>query len=276
MVQHAVPQKISLRPWRPLAFDDLIRLGRNNDGGYVLPRRVVGKCDVILSLGVNDDWSFEQAALELNPGLRVVCVDGTTSTGRVTRKALQKAVDMVGHFFALRWDKLRRNARYLSTPYRFHQFFSQHQLLRLMVRRDEGPGAVTLPALLSQVVRSRREWILLKVDIEGGEFDILPLSGDMFSRVAALLVEFHDLQRNWAAMEECVAELMQTFEIAHVHGNNFAGLIPGTLVPAALEFTFVHRSFAPESCAPSTLQYPAAGLDMPNNWQRPDLALSFD
>jgi hypothetical protein len=276
MVGSSVLQKVSLRPYKPLAFGDLVRVGRDNDGGYVLPRRVIERSNVLLSLGVNDDWSFEAGALEINGKLRVVCVDGTTSTARVARKAMRKAVDMVGHLMSFQKEKLRRNASYLATPLRFHRFFSQHELLRLMVARDEGPGVTTLPALFTRVAASPHEWVLLKVDIEGAEYDVLSLPGDRYRRVAALLVEFHDLGRNWRRMEECVAELLQTFEIAHIHGNNFAGVIPGTGVPAALEFSFVHRSFAPESCAPSGHAYPIAGLDMPNNWQRPDLPLAFD
>ncbi|HNS26959.1 MAG TPA: hypothetical protein PKN91_02440 [Steroidobacteraceae bacterium] len=40
----------------------MMRVGRDHDGGYVLPRDVIERSHTLLSLGVNDDWSFEEAA----------------------------------------------------------------------------------------------------------------------------------------------------------------------------------------------------------------------
>ena len=50
----------SLGPYRPMKFDDLIRVGKSFDGGYVMPSRALEASRSVLSLGVNDDWSFEE------------------------------------------------------------------------------------------------------------------------------------------------------------------------------------------------------------------------
>jgi hypothetical protein len=44
---------------RPIELDDLIRVGHESDGGYVLPKRCIEKTDILLSFGISDDWSFE-------------------------------------------------------------------------------------------------------------------------------------------------------------------------------------------------------------------------
>ena len=44
----------------PIEIDDLVRIGRDNDGGYVLPQRIFNFCDGLLSYGINKDWSFER------------------------------------------------------------------------------------------------------------------------------------------------------------------------------------------------------------------------
>ena len=39
--------------------NDLIRLGRMKDGGYVIPKRLTKKSIAMISCGISTDWSFE-------------------------------------------------------------------------------------------------------------------------------------------------------------------------------------------------------------------------
>ena len=38
--------------------NSLIRLGKKNDGGYLVSKNDIDKSDLLLSLGIYDDWSF--------------------------------------------------------------------------------------------------------------------------------------------------------------------------------------------------------------------------
>ena len=40
--------------------EELIRLGSIDDGGYVLPLKDVRNSDVLISLGISDNWDFEK------------------------------------------------------------------------------------------------------------------------------------------------------------------------------------------------------------------------
>ena len=51
---------------RPLVGIQLLRLGRNFDGGYVSPELALRECDSLISLGYGYDSSFERAFLKLN------------------------------------------------------------------------------------------------------------------------------------------------------------------------------------------------------------------
>jgi len=267
----------SLRAYRPVQLEGLIRVGRDFDGGYVLPGPLIEKCHALLSLGVNDDWSLEEGLLAHNPALRVTCVDGTTGMGRILRKTAQKSVDMLGHLLTLQIAKFRRNARYLAKPLAFRRFFSRHELLPLMVAGTAAPGAITLPALLERITRGDAgSWVILKSDIEGAEFEVLPGSIRHMGQVAVLLIEFHRLDLHWEAFVGCMSALMQAFHVAHVHGNNFDGCIPGTQVPITLEVTLVNKALAPGDLPAVAKSYPLPGLDMPNTRKRPDLPLNFE
>jgi hypothetical protein len=271
----------TLAQYRPVHLNDMLRVGRENDGGYVIPQRALSQSSALLSLGVNDDWSFEAGVLHHNAGVRVTCVDGTTGLPRVIKKAAQKLVDMVGYLFSLQFRKLARNARYLSRPFGFRRFFSRHELLKRMVGTRDDAATVTLASLLQRVRQARgsssgAEWIILKIDIEGAEYDVLPPPEGELGDVSALLVEFHDLHRKWERFEQVVQRLLGTFYLVHVHGNNFQPCIDGTDIPQALEITFLNRSLVEETPPASRLPFPRDGLDMPNNWQRPDHILRFD
>jgi hypothetical protein len=266
----------SLHAYHPVHFDDLIRVGREHDGGYVLPADVIDRSAALLSLGVNDDWSFEEGVHGRNPGIRVVCVDGNASLSRIVLKAMRKALEMIGALLTGQKDKLVRNARYLSRPLPFWRFFARHELLRLMVAETAGSRRITLPDLMDRVSPPGAEhWTILKSDIEGSEYAVLASAGDWMRRVSALVIEFHGLDRNWQQFVSCLDRLLREFHIAHVHGNNFDGMIPGTSVPVTVEVTLVNRAFAPGPRSLTPGPYPLAGLDMPNNRKLPDLPISF-
>jgi hypothetical protein len=48
----------------PIELDDLVRIGNDNDGGYVLSERQIEKTGTLLSFGINDDWTFEKGFLQ--------------------------------------------------------------------------------------------------------------------------------------------------------------------------------------------------------------------
>jgi hypothetical protein len=274
--------KYSLREFRPVQFDGLIRLGRDYDGGYVVLRELINSSEVLLSLGVNVDWSFEETVLSQNPTIHITCVDGTTGMKRALVKAAQKTVDMLGHFLTLQIRKGIRDAQYLKMPLQFYRFFSRHELLQLMVVKHPAsdptrPDSITLPTLVDRVTGGREGcWVLLKMDIEGAEFDMLSPPISTLSQVSTLIVEFHRIDLHWDRFVACMGDLKQIFYIAHIHGNNFDGYIPGTEVPATLEMTLVNKRLVAGDPPLSVRDYPVTGLDMPCNWKRPDLRISFD
>jgi hypothetical protein len=61
-------RKARLDPgFRPFAGREFIRLGKANDGGYLADRRAIESSDVLTSLGISDDWSFEADFVQDRP-----------------------------------------------------------------------------------------------------------------------------------------------------------------------------------------------------------------
>jgi len=263
----------SLRAYRPRRFPDLVRVGSAYDGGYVLPRSVVTASQALLSLGVEANWEFEEGALALNPALTVTCVDGTTSPEIIRARALR---ELGRAAVRLRPVKIARMLKLLGRARAFRQFFARHEFLPLMVGPTPGPGAATLPELLARVRGGDpTRWVLVKMDIEGSEYEALAAAGRL-GRVAALVIEFHELGRNWARFAATLAALEPDYLVAHVHGNNNLGCIPGSSVPETLELTLVHRELVAGILPAASDTYPLPELDRPCDRRRPDLALSFE
>jgi len=264
----------SLRPFRPRRFPDLVRVGSAHDGGYVLPRSTIAASSALLSLGVEANWEFEEGALALNPSLSVTCVDGTTGPEVIRRRALRE----MGRALArVRPVKFARMVKLYGRARAFKAFFARHEFLPLMVGPEPGAGAATVPELLERARRGdATRWVLVKMDIEGAEYDSLAAAQGTLDRVAGIVIEFHDLGRDWSRFEATLRALEPTFVIAHVHGNNHLGYVPGSRVPDALELTLVNRALAPADLPAATDSYPLPTLDRPCDRRRPDLALSFE
>jgi hypothetical protein len=50
---------------QPYYCSDLVRIGKNNDGGYLVNKNDILKSDCLLSFGINDEWSFEEQFLNI-------------------------------------------------------------------------------------------------------------------------------------------------------------------------------------------------------------------
>ena len=68
---------INTKCLRPIAYENLIRIGRSNDGGYVIPKKIFSICDGLLSYGINKDWSFEKDFWKRSPKAIIHCYDHT-------------------------------------------------------------------------------------------------------------------------------------------------------------------------------------------------------
>lgn len=58
--------------------NDLIRIGKKNDGGYLVSQSDINMSDVLISLGIGDDWSFEKDFLD-KKSVELFAYDASTS-----------------------------------------------------------------------------------------------------------------------------------------------------------------------------------------------------
>ncbi|CAM3897608.1 hypothetical protein SMNI109538_18995 [Smaragdicoccus niigatensis] len=240
---------------KPAGTYDLVRLGRNHDGGYLVDRRDVLASTALISLGINDDWSFENDFLTMNP-VPLDAYDGSVSP-RIYARRIAK--------FALAGDRrqLTSSVNALRTYRRFFQKDRRHH--PLMVGFAGAEGSTTLREIFDD--RSETS-VFLKIDIEGWEYRLLDDLVKYVDRLSSLAIEFHDYDLHVPRVRDFIAAT--NLRVAHVHANNWSP-ISDMRTPLALEVTL--SSSNPVSPEPAPLPHP---LDQPNNATRPEISIHFD
>ena len=278
----------SLEPYKPGASADLIRVGRVFDGGYVINETALRQAKYLLSFGVSDDWSFEADFLQRNPGVNIFCFDNSVSKN-VFR---EKIVDSLNQILSVRFilgllslnfrgarnkiSNLKRRRRVYSD---FCQFFNRAnvQFIAKGVSSEANGSFLTMSDVFHLIPPGNltESSVFIKMDIEQSEFRVLPDLFKFRNYVAGLVLEFHDLDILWPSFAELMRRLNEDFEVTHVHGNNFGGLIPDTATPKLLEITLIKRALLNCHSASAAAIYPIPGLDYPNNPHQKDYPLHF-
>ena len=116
--------------------------------------------------------------------------------------------------------------------------------------------------------------MLLKMDIEGDEWDIFDHALPALLNFHQICVEVHHLTvKPLEEMLRILNKLFSYYHLVHLHANNYGTVKDG--VPNTLEFTLVERSVF--DCVPVQQRKPLPfiGLDYPNNTKLPDITLDW-
>jgi hypothetical protein len=250
MYKYTLPLKL-----KPQFETDLIRLGKNNDGGYLIPKKTLNSCNKLYSFGLNDDYSFEKDFFK-QTNAEVVCYDQS-----VNFKFFLKPF-IFGHFSKL--------FQYLE--YRF--FFDGKK--RKHIKKNIIPKGIFKfdyevdSADINSIIKENpSNDIFFKIDIEGSEYRILSQLIKHSSHISGLVIEFHDCDLNL----DKIINFVENFElqIVHIHINNW-NYISSSGIPQCLEISFSPSKFNTE--IKEEKKYPIE-LDQPNNPQYEDLPIEF-
>jgi len=242
---------------RCVECDDLVRLGRDNDGGYLVCDRDVMKTDLLIALGINNDWSFEEDFVGRR-ACPIVAYDGTISGAQFLKSAIRRS---------LRIGRPRSWLARWSTYFGYKRFFAGE---RKHIRKNVGLGYEASQVSMKRILgeQSQRS-VFLKIDIEGSEYEILEDLINEQARFTGMVIEFHDCDLHLDRIEAFIESVRMP--IVNVHANNFEKL-NGDALPRVLELSFS------SSVDPSVDSYVATlphSLDMPNNPDEEEISLEF-
>jgi hypothetical protein len=158
---------------------------------------------------------------------------------------------------------------------------STHPLLRFhrkMIAAQSGPDKESLGALVTEFSKGDAPELILKMDIEGCEWEVFESTPDaLLAKHAQIICEFHDLSQLlsphfYFRAKAVLEKLHRLFAVTHVHANNCApfNLLANMPLPDVLEISFASR--ARYRFEPSEETFPTP-LDAPSSPKQPDYIL---
>jgi len=248
---------------------ELIRIGARGDGGYVVGRASVHRSKALVSLGIASEWSFDEDFLRARPDLHYVGCDRGTGFLAFTFACFRSLLTSTRWASGFRQCRTAiRFLRLVNPLHRRRKFFRRWAKSRVQDSRRD----ITLQQLLAS--SKHVEGVFLKMDIEGGEYELLPQIVEMIAvspqTFAGLCIEFHDLSNRQNEIVEFVQAIRESMAVVHLHANN--------CVPLTGEFPeVVEISFSPKSdVLPQQVDaLPRPLLDFPNDSDQPDFRLVF-
>lgn len=193
---------------------ELIRIGSNHDGGYLIPNDLDGIVGCF-SPGVGDNSTFEDE-LAKSYGMHVFLADYSVDAPAINNPLFD-------------FEK-----KYLGT-------INDTQHIRL---EDW--------FLMKKKNISNDADYLLQMDIEGFEYEILfDTPEDILKKFRIMLIEFHFLdflfdEYKFNIIQSIFDKILKNFIVVHIHPNNNAdvAVLNGIEIPKIMEFTFYRRDRA--------------------------------
>lgn len=255
--------------WKPRHRDDLVRLGSDFDGGYVVTENIIGHTDFLIGLGVGTDWTFEEDIYK-RKGCPVHCYDHSVGVGQFTINTIRSAKVILA---SPRIDHLRRiSLSKILRPIKFRAFFSGNKKHFKEKIGDDTENSADFKKIFSRIPPTAR--VFIKMDIEGWEYNALGGLGDYCERVTGLAVEFHQVCYSLDEVRGHINNLEKFFNIVHVHVNN-SGVTDERGIPELIEMTFESKTLSNFKESESQRKYPIDGIDLPNAVNNRDYKLEF-
>lgn len=268
------PEPIDRSLTHSIRLPDLVRVGSEADGGYVVPRSFAAACDGILGLGVHADWSFESEALRLAGCGLAHLYDATTSVPWLVGRMPMGVLRIIGGVLSAQPRRIRDGVNRLAAPFRYRSFFrgGVRHFPQMIGHRAE-PGWIDPAVAVARLREAGATRILLKMDIEGGEYEVLPRIDEWGDAVDLLLVEFHGIQDDPARFNALMQTIARRFVPVHLHGNNSQPLTSDGF-PGMVEITFLARRLAPAGAQAEPFTYPIPALDRRSSLRGPELSFT--
>jgi hypothetical protein len=223
---------------------EFFRVGGGRDGGYVMARLFdSGNTAAAYSFGIANDASWDDGIASM--GIPVLMFDHTITAAPACPSA-------------------RASVRFFRIG---------------ISASSEDPMLLPMRAILELNGHGDRRDLLLKMDVEGAEWEVLEaMEVADLGRFSQIVVELHGLspfesKDRHAMMLGVLSKLHRTHQCVHVHANSW---VPQTwirdlVLPACLEATFVRRDCGREF-VPCTRYFPTA-LDASTFAGLPDVNL---
>ena len=213
--------------FKPQGEFNLLRVGGDNDGGYLIELNSIQQSQDLISMGIGKNWRFEEDFLQYAlMSISVYAYDHSV-------RGLFWPNFFIKQFFSVLIGQFRAPFKARKKYKKFKHFFRKNaQLYYEKIGIKEG-----CTNLRKAIDRTGGEDIFLKIDIEGHEYEILDEITEYSMLLTGLVIEFHNISDH---LDE-IKNFIDGFELklVHIHPNNNRVDEQGN--PRAIEMTFARE-----------------------------------
>ena len=241
--------------FKPKKNYSLIRLGRNNDGGYLIGYNTVQNAQSLISFGILDDCSFEKDFKNKNL-VDIFCFDHTDYKSYWIRRIYN---DLGASIYNFNFSFLKNT---ILRYFEFKKFFKEKK--NFLFKKNIIKGSLKELLECTNLIKKP---LLIKIDIEGSEYRLLDEILFYQKFLTGLVIEFHDVDLNKDKIIDFSNKL--NLELVHIHANNFGG-VDSKNNPLVLEISYSRN---PKKIG----NFPKIPnvLDRPNDTKRREVNLIF-
>ena len=209
--------------FKPKKNYKLIRLGRDNDGGYLVGSKTIKETKSLLSFGILDDCSFENDFKKKN-SVEVFCFDQIKYKSYWIKRIYN---DLGASIYNINFSFFRNT---IFRYFEFKKFFKDKT--NFLIEKHLVKGS--LKKIIDEDNEIKKP-LLIKIDIEGAEYRLLDEILLYQKFLSGLIIEFHDVDLNQEKIAKCIDDF--NLHLTHIHPNNF-GLKDEKGDPKVIEMTF--------------------------------------
>ena len=246
-------------------FSNLIRLGRRSDGGYVIDKRVIKKTRIVITCGLEAEWSFERDFQQYNKNCKILAFDHTVNKKFWGDRFLKDFISLL-LFRKIKPYQILDVFKYLQ----YLNFFkgqNKHFLKKIVSTKTNQNDQITI----SEAIGDNKD-IVLKVDIEGDEYKVLKEINKNFDKLNLVIIEFHNLQKNLKKIKDFINKTK--LKNIHINANNYE-TVDTNGIPKVIEMTLINPQKFKVKNQKTKRTYPIDGLDFKNNKRGPEIKIIF-
>lgn len=182
----------------PQKKTDLKRFGSTYDGGYLFNEIDIVKSDLLISLGLHENWDFEEEIKKNFKIKKIICFDPETSNFLIFTYLLKSILKLNKTKIITYLKKFKKFSELKSYSTFFKTKFDKKLILEEFKKKN----------------------ILLKVDIEGDEYKWLNFFLEIQDNINSLAIEFHDVNKNLEKIKNFISKF--NLNLIHTHVNTFS------------------------------------------------------
>jgi len=256
------------KEFKPTHEYNLIRLGQDNDGGYLVEKKSIDASKCLITLGLGYDWTFEKD-YKKNKNCPIYCYDHTVNYSSIKKRCRKFIGSYFFRFFKPKYVFKKNFFNELVKNiflYKDYKNFFKNDVHHFQEHIGTGKGSLKLKKIIDD--RKNNLPAFIKIDIEGSEYRILEellLYQENFTGIG---IEFHEVDIHINKIKNFINNL--NMKLVHIHGQNPAYVAENN-IPTQIELTFAKN---PKAIS-TNVKFPHK-LDQPANPSFKEVELFFE